>query len=55
MEAKGGAEYAAVGALAFRQALAAIKPVWHGGRGEGWTFLKEISTDGMPHRANHTH
>ena len=39
--------YAAVGALAFRQALAAIKPVWHGGRGEGWTFLKEISTDGM--------
>jgi len=42
----GGPEYAAIGALAYRQTLAATKLVWNSKRGEMWNFLKEISTNG---------
>lgn len=42
----GGSAYAQVGALAYRQTLAATKLVWNSQRGEAWNFLKEISTNG---------
>ena len=42
----GGAKYAALGGLAFRQGLAATKLVWVGDRNTTWAFLKEISSDG---------
>jgi hypothetical protein len=41
-----GAQYAALGALAYRQTLAALKPVWNDKIGDWWVFLKEISTNG---------
>lgn len=47
----GGVEYAQIGALAYRQTLAATKLVRNNqtgsiGDGEMWNFLKEISTNG---------
>ena len=39
-------EYASLGALAYRQTLAALKPVWSASRSDWWVFLKEISTNG---------
>ena len=44
--AVGGAKYAALCALSYRQTLGALKPVWVDDRAMGWTFLKEISTNG---------
>ena len=40
-------KYSALCALAWRQTLAALKPVWVDDRQAGWTFLKEISRDAM--------
>ena len=47
----GGAEFAQIGALAYRQTLAATKLVRNNqtgsiGNGQMWNFLKEISTNG---------
>lgn len=39
-------EYAALGSLAYRQTLAALKPVWNHEAADWWVFLKEISTNG---------
>ena len=39
-------EYASLGALAYRQALGAIKLVWVASRNDWWAFLKEMSTNG---------
>lgn len=47
MVAAGGAGYAAVGALAARQTLAATKLVRSPSGRRPWLFLKEISTNGM--------
>lgn len=44
--AAGGVKYAALCALAWRQTLGALKPVWAHDRRANWTFLKEISTNG---------
>ncbi|CAE8739618.1 unnamed protein product [Polarella glacialis] len=41
-----GLEYAQIGALAYRQTLAATKLVWNSKRSQMWNFLKEISTNG---------
>jgi hypothetical protein len=46
LTAVGGEKYAAIGALTYRQTLAATKLVWNTKRGEMWNFLKEISTNG---------
>jgi hypothetical protein len=46
LAAVGGEKYALIGALAYRQTLAATKLVWNTKRGEMWNFLKEISTNG---------
>lgn len=35
-----GQQYASLGSLAYRQTLAALKPVWDDARGEEWVFLK---------------
>jgi hypothetical protein len=41
-----GDNFAALGALAFRQAFASLKLVWADDRKVAWNFLKEISTNG---------
>lgn len=41
-----GEEFAAIGALAYRQTLAATKLVWNHVNQTEWNFLKEISTNG---------
>ena len=46
LQAVGGVEYSQLCALAYRQVLAALKPVWVDDRNVTWTFLKEISTNG---------
>mmetsp|Transcript_168114 Transcript_168114/g.539925 ORF Transcript_168114/g.539925 Transcript_168114/m.539925 type:complete len:699 (+) Transcript_168114:90-2186(+) len=46
LTATGGPKYAAIGALAYRQTLAATKLVWNSKRKVMWNFLKEISTNG---------
>eukprot|EP01102_Stenamoeba_stenopodia_P018990 TRINITY_DN7053_c0_g1_i1.p1 TRINITY_DN7053_c0_g1~~TRINITY_DN7053_c0_g1_i1.p1 ORF type:complete len:718 (-),score=181.78 TRINITY_DN7053_c0_g1_i1:51-1958(-) len=46
LNARGGAEYATIGALAFRQCFAASKLVWHPTLETTWMFMKEISSDG---------
>ena len=46
LQAAGGAQYAALGALSYRQTLAATKLVWNSDRKVVWNFLKEISTNG---------
>ena len=41
-----GDRYATLGALSYRQTLAATKLVWNSNRSTAWNFLKEISTNG---------
>jgi hypothetical protein len=42
----GGAEYATLGALVYRQVFAACKMVWNTEKNTSWYFMKEISSDG---------
>eukprot|EP01116_Phalansterium_solitarium_P005885 TRINITY_DN180_c2_g1_i1.p1 TRINITY_DN180_c2_g1~~TRINITY_DN180_c2_g1_i1.p1 ORF type:complete len:689 (-),score=250.82 TRINITY_DN180_c2_g1_i1:82-2148(-) len=46
LNASGGAEYATLTSLAFRQAYAGTKLVWHPKLQTAWVFLKEISSCG---------
>jgi len=46
LTAVGGDEYAAIGSLAYRQTLSALKLVWNEEKQEEWLFVKEISTNG---------
>jgi hypothetical protein len=46
MELAGGPGYAALGLLAYRTTLAALKPVWDERDARALCFLKEISTNG---------
>ena len=46
LTAVGGEEYAAIGSLAYRQTLSALKLVWNEEKQEEWLFVKEISTNG---------
>ena len=42
----GGARYAKLGALAYRQVTGALKLVWNDKANDTWAFVKEISSDG---------
>lgn len=46
LEAAGGAEYATLASLAYRQVLAGSKLVWNPATLSPWYFMKEISSDG---------